>query len=152
MTDRLYASLFYITFVVGSSWIAISAGETLARATLTKLALLPSPENKPSRVDTFLAAQERALQSTTTAKEPLIPSAPSESVGALAKGMDEAEHARPDPAVDENAANDAKHDTAIPESPKPRVAGWSKRLPKRALSPHGETSNHIIMRSLRAEM
>jgi hypothetical protein len=155
MTDRLYASFFYVVFIVGSSWIAISVGETLARSALTKLALLPSQETQPSRVDAFLTARERNTEPVAaTAKEPLIPSAPSVTAGALAKAMDEAEQSRPDPTDDEKASTDAKPEVAVPEAQKPRVAGWSKRLPKRALSiavPE-ETSSHIIMRSLRAQM
>jgi hypothetical protein len=152
MTDRLYASLFYVAFIACSSWIAVSLGEALTRAALTNFALLPSRDARLSRVDTYLAAKERQPEPAgAPVKEPLIPPAPSLKVGELAKAMDEAEEVHPDPVDDEKVGTDPKHETAIPEAQKPRVAGWSKRLPSRAL-PAEETSSHIIMRSLRAEM
>jgi hypothetical protein len=153
MTDRLYASLFYVAFVVGTSWITVSLGETLTRSVLTNMALLPSRDAGTSRVDTFLAAKDRDPRPTTgTAKVPMIPRVPTETAGALARAMDEAETAHPDPIDEEKPGSDAKFEASVPEVQSPRVAGWSKRLPKRALQPAQETSSHIIMRSLRAEM
>lgn len=153
MTNRLCASLFYIAFIAGSSWITVSLGEALTRATLTNFALLPSRDVRPSRVDTYLATKDRDPEpSGATIKEPLIPPAPSVAVGVLAKGMDEAEQGHSEPVDEEKVGADPGHESAIPEAQKPRVAGWSKRLPKRALPATEETSSHIITRSLRAEM
>lgn len=157
MSDRVYASLFYIVLIVGSSWIAVALGEGLTREALTKLALLPSHNSRPSRVEIYMAAQERPDE-PKLAKKPLIPAAPALTVGELAKGMDDAEHTSPEQTSAASASVDAPSPpTAVPEAKKPRVAGWSKRISKRDLAAsdhpaHEETSNRIIMRALRAEM
>jgi hypothetical protein len=159
MSNRLYASIFYIAFIVGSSWITVSLGEAVAREAFTKLALFPSRDARPSRVDTFLAAQERAGEPREAAADALVPLPPTLTIGALAKAMDEAETSHADPMNVESASADTSPPApqlpiAAPEAEKPRVAGWIKRLPKRALTvaPPEENSSNIIMRSLRAEM
>lgn len=142
MSDRVYASIFYIALIIGSSWITVHVGEALTREALTRLALIPSANPKPSRVDAFLAAQQRGTP-PPKASEPLIPAASTVPVGTLAKAMDEAEKPAP-----------ASADIPFSEpsaAPKPRVAGWSRRLPKRDYSAD-ETSGDIVMRTLRAEM
>ncbi|MFA5955222.1 hypothetical protein [Hyphomicrobium sp.] len=151
MSDRVYASIFYIALIVGSSWTAVTVGEAVTREMLTNFALLPPLNARPSRVDTFLALQEQTPV-TQTAKEPLIPTAPTLTIGALAKGMDAAEQTATNQDDAETKAADAASVTVEIKAPKPRVAGWVKRLPKRALSVSEETSSHIIMRTLRAEM
>ncbi|MBS0232472.1 MAG: hypothetical protein JSR99_03190 [Proteobacteria bacterium] len=141
MSDRVYTAIFYIALIMGSSWVTVSVGEALTREALTKLALMPSADPRPSRVDTFLAAQDRATPPQNT-KEPLVPTASSLPVGALAKAMDEAEQSGVPAAAQTPEASDAA---------KPRVAGWSRRLPTHASSAD-ETTGHIIMRTLRADM
>ena len=157
MSNRFYASAFYLAVIFGSSWIAVTIGEALTRDALTRLALIPSSDSRPSRVATFIAAQERPAPAGN-AEKPLVPAAPALSIGALAKGMDDAERA-PVQVVEASAVEPAAVPNDQPaaepiEAPKPRVAGWLKRLPKRtisALSPD-ETSGRIVLRSLRAEM
>jgi hypothetical protein len=155
MSDRLYASAFYVLVIVGSSWFAVSVGEHLTREVLTRLALLPSPNatKPPSRVDTYLAIQDRAA-GPNEAKAPLIPSAPTLAVGDLAKAMDDAEQETDEHATAEAVDVKPTAPAAVPDTPKPRVAGWIKRLPKRAYSAAmpEESSGRIVMRSLRAEM
>jgi hypothetical protein len=143
MSDRAYASIFYIALIVGSSWVAVTVGEALTRQALTGLALIPSPNPQPSRVDTFLAAQQRAAPPQKESA-PLIPTASSVPIATLAKAMDDAEQ----PVLA------GASDTSSPEesgAAKPRVAGWSRRIPKRDFSAD-ETSGDIVMRTLRAEM
>jgi hypothetical protein len=168
MLDRVYASVFYIALIVGSSWVAVSVGEALTRQALTRLSLVRSSDPQPSRIDNFLAAQERPSQSMNR-QEPLIPAANAAPLGTLAKAMDEAETAvaEPDaetqvkntaaPKLEAETVDDASRatDPAVnPIAPKPRVAGWMKRMSKRDASSdrRDETSARIIMRSLRAEM
>jgi hypothetical protein len=143
MSDRVYASVFYIVLIVGSSWAAVTVGEALAREALTRLALVPSLDQRPSRVIVGLAAQEAAqlhAAAPQNAKEALVPAAPSMPVGALAKALDDAEQ-----------NGDREKATTI--VPRPRVADWAKRLAKPAApAPPDESSGHIIMRTLRAEM
>ncbi len=150
MTDRVYASLFYIAVIAGGAWTAVTIGEALTRQALTQLALIPGANSKPSRVDTVLAARDQQSNSPNS-KERLIPADPSLPAGTLAKAMDEAEQSR---SIAEDTTGEAAPVVAIPEAEKPRVAGWSKRLPKRAVSSviPEETSGRLIVRSLRAEM
>jgi hypothetical protein len=146
MSDRVYASIFYIALIVGSSWVAVTVGEALTREALTRLALIPSADPRPSRVDTFLAARERAVPPQNE-KEPLIPTASSSiPIGTLAKAMDDAEQT--DPSASADTA------TSAPAAAKPRVAGWSRRPSKRDFSATAadQTSGQIIMRTLRTEM
>jgi hypothetical protein len=143
MSNRVYASAFYVVLVVGCSWAVVTLGEALAREALTRLALVPSLDQRPSRVTVGLAAQEAAKQhaaSPQNAKEVLVPAAPSTPVGALAKALDDAEH-------------NSDQEKAAAIVVQPRVAGWAKRIPKAAapVAPD-ESSGHIIMRTLRAEM
>ncbi len=169
MLDRVYASIFYIALIVGSSWVAVSVGEALTRQALTRLSLVKSSDPQPSRVDNFLAAQERPSQPMNNKQEPLIPAANAAPLGTLAKAMDDAETAVAEPDAETSAKNtaapkleaetvdEATHatDPAVnPIAPKPRVAGWMKRMSKRESSSdrRDETSARIIMRSLRAEM
>jgi hypothetical protein len=154
MSDRIYASVFYIALIVGSSWVAVTVGEALTRVALTKLSLVEPSEARPTRVDTVLAAQERRAEPDKAAK-PLVPEPSAVSIGALAKAMDDAEQ----PAVQAvNEIAEANNEVppapaVIPEAVKPRVAGWSRRIPKRDLTAaEPESSARIIMRSLRAEM
>ncbi len=153
MSDRVYASIFYIVVIVGGAWTAVTLGEFLAREALTNLALVPGVNSGPSRVDTFLAAQERGATSEN-AKERLIPAATSLPAGTLAKAMDEAEQIGDNPAAKESDTAATTPTVPAPLAEKPRVAGWVKRIPKRALSAvlPDETSGRLIMRSLRAEM
>lgn len=158
MSDRVYASVFYIALIVGSSWVAVTVGEALTRQALSQLTFLPSPYSRPSRVETYLTAQERPAEPPGTSSL-LVPAAPAMTVGALAKAMDDAEQSGVIQ-TDESDADDAPKQTASSSSSatekaeKPRVAGWVKRAPKRpvAISTHEDTSNRLIMRSLRAEM
>jgi hypothetical protein len=144
MSDRVYASVFYIALIVGGSWIVVSVGESLARQALTDLALIPSTDLRPSRVDIALAAQDRAAPGPK-AKEVLTPGAPPMPVGVLAKALDDAEQN----SEQAQAAAAAAGASAI--ITRPRVAGWVKRLPKRIVG-REESSGRIIMRTLRAEM
>ena len=143
MSDRVYASVFYVVLIVGCSWAVVTVGEALARQALTILALVPSLDQRPSRVNVGLAAQEAAQQhaaSPQNAKEVLDPAAPSMPVGALAKALDDAEQ-------------NGEQEQAAAIVLRPRVAGWVKRLPKPAVpAAPDESSGHIIMRTLRAEM
>jgi len=143
MSNRVYAAIFYIALIIGSSWVTVSVGEALTREALTKFALIPSANLRPSRVDTFLAAQDRAMP-PQNAKKPLVPTASSLPVGALAKAMDEAEQSGA-PEASATRPPQALGDV------KPRVAGWSRQLPKRRFSAD-ESTGHIIMRTLRADM
>ncbi len=143
MSDRIYASVFYIVLIVGSSWAAITVTEALAREALTRMALLPSADQRPSRVNVVLAAQEHPV-SPQTSGEALVPAAPSPSVpvGTLAKALDAAEQSN-------------EQVGAMPVAARSRVAGWAKRLSRSAASPRGardESSGRIVTRSLRAEM
>ncbi|MFT3733270.1 MAG: hypothetical protein QM780_17940 [Hyphomicrobium sp.] len=151
MSDRVYVSIFYVVLIIGSSWTAVSLGEMLARDALTNLALLPSSNARPSRVDAYLAANER-IPEPKDVRQPLVPAAPSVTVGALAKAMDDAEHGQSETTNNEGSATSTAIPAVVPEAEKPRVAGWVKRLPKRAVPENEETSGRIIMRSLRAEM
>jgi hypothetical protein len=161
MLDRIYASIFYFALVATGSWLVVTLGEGLARGALAQLAYRPA-EPRVTRVDSVLAAQARVKPLPGRAA-PLVPVVPEIAVGALAREMDEAEHSGlPDAAVTTASLQDepvptnseSRFDEAVPESAKPRVAGWIRRLPKKALSrvDADETSAHIIMRSLRAEM
>jgi hypothetical protein len=157
MSDRVYASVFYIALIVGSSWVAVTVGESLTRQALSQLTFLPSSYGRPSRVDTYLAAQERPDEPLATTRL-LVPAVPAITIGALAKALDDAEQSE-DVQADEAAADDvpkqaASSPSVAEKADKPRVAGWVKRAPKPAvaLSTHEETSNRLIMRSLRAEM
>lgn len=141
MRDRVYVSTLYLALIVGSSWAVINVGEALTREALTHLALLPA-EAPPSRVDTVLAAQQQPAP-LPNARKPLVPAAPSVPLGTLAKAMDEAEQ------PGSNATDDETGET--PEATTPRVAGWSRRLPKRDVTAE-ETTGHIILRTLRAGM
>lgn len=150
MSDRVYSSLFYIALIVASSWIAVTVGEALTREAMTKLALLPSRDPRPSRVATYLAEQKQ-LPAPDTGKTLLIPAAPSMTVGALAKAMDESEQINPITVSTEDPVTDPSPTIT---APKPRVAGWARQAPKRSSSfaEHDETSNRLIMRTLRADM
>lgn len=150
MSDRVYTSLFYIVLIVGSSWAAVTVGEALTREAMTKLALLPSRDPRPSRVDTYLAQQKQAPE-PDIGKAPLIPAAPAMTVGALAKAMDESEKIAP---IDVSTEDPVTDPPAISAGPKPRVAGWIRQVPRRSPSfaQHDETSNRLIMRTLRADM
>nr|HML30933.1 hypothetical protein [Hyphomicrobium sp.] len=154
MTDRIYTSIFYVALIVASSWTVITVGEALTREAITHLALLPSSDLRPSRVETYLTAQVHKT-APEAVKEPIIPAAPPLTVGALAKALDDAEQTN----VGEMDAATPAPETPLPthSAPlvgKPSVAGWIKRVPRRTLSisRHEETSNRIIMRALRAEM
>jgi hypothetical protein len=141
MSDRVYASVFYVVLIVGSSWAAVTVGEALAREALARLALIPSADQHPSRVEAALAAQEHIASPLSSRKEVLIPAAPSMPVGALAKALDDAE---------QNTQEDSEEPKAMPLAARPRVAGWVKRFSRRAEP--SESSGRIIMRTLRAEM
>ncbi len=138
MSDRVYASVFYIVLIVGSSWAVVTVSEGLAREALTRMALIPSADQRPSRVNVVLAAQEHPV-SPQTSGEALVPAAPSPSVsvGTLAKALDDAEQSN-------------EQVKAVSVAARPRVAGWVKRLSKPAAP--DESSGRIVMRSLRAEM
>ena len=154
MSDRVYASLFYIALIVGSSWVAVSVGEALTRQALTRLSLVEPSDPRPSRVDNYLAARERSSQPVDK-QEPLIPAANAAPIGPLAKAMDDAETAVAEPDAEASEDTASTIDSAVtPVAPKPRVAGWSKRISKRDVSSalQDESSSHLIMRSLRAEM
>jgi hypothetical protein len=141
MSDRIYASVFYIVLIVSSSWAVVTVTEALAREALTRMALIPSADQRPSRVNVVLAAQERPV-SPQTSGAALVPAAPSPSVpvGTLAKALDDAEQ-----------SNEQTQST--PTLARPRVAGWVKRLPKAWVpTARDESSGRIVMRSLRAEM
>jgi hypothetical protein len=152
MSDRVYASVFYIALIVGSSWVAVTVGEALTREALIKLSIVEPAEARPTRVETVLAAQGRAPDAAGAVK-PLVPEPATLPVGILAKAMDDAERTS-DPAADDAAGQDREvAKAAVPEAVKPRVAGWSKRLSKRDISTaEPETSARIIMRSLLAQM
>lgn len=144
MSNRFYASLFYIALIVASSWTVVTVGEALAREALTKLARAPSSERRPTRVNVVLASQ-KAIAAPSQARDVIVPKAPSIALGDLAKGLDEAEQIN-------------KQDT-MGVAVRPRVAGWVKRIPKRAIpeelprrAASEDSSGRIIMRSLRAEM
>jgi hypothetical protein len=154
MSDRVYASMLYLVVIIGAAWAAVTLGEALTRAALTQLALIPLDyTQRPSRVDAYMAEQSRApdLQNE---KQPLIPAAPTLQAGALAKAMDEAEEVTNADGQTGNEPAESAPVVQVPEAEKPRVAGWVRRIPKRALSAvvPDETSGRIIMRSLRAEM
>lgn len=136
MSDRVYASMLYVVLIVGSSWAVVTVTEALAREALTRMALIPAADQRPSRVNVVLAAQEHPV-SQQTSGEVLVPAAPSVPVGALAKALDDAEQ-----------TGEQEKATAI--ILRPRVAGWAKRLSKPAAA--DESSGRIIMRALRAEM
>lgn len=145
MSDRVYASLFYIALIVASSWTVVSIGETLAREALAQLALAPSSKSRPTRVNVVLASQKN-IAAPEKAGDAIVPKAPSISAGELAKALDEAEH------------ND-KQSKTMGAITRPRVAGWVRRIPRRAIpedqprrSVSEDSSGHIIMRALRAEM
>ncbi len=143
MSDRIYASVFYIVLIVGSSWAAVTISEALAREALTRMALMPSADQRPSRVNVVLAAQERAV-SPQISGESVVPATPSPSVpvGTLAKALDDAEQ-----------STEQVSDAAAPV--RPRVAGWVKRLSRPVSSSAAarvESSGRIVTRSLRAEM
>jgi hypothetical protein len=154
MSDRLYASILYVLVIIGAAWVAVALGEALTRAALTQLALVTLDyTQRPSRVDVYMAEQDHA-PTPQNAKQPLIPAAPALQVGALAKAMDEAEQVANDDEQAGNAPSESAPVAQVPESERPRVAGWVKRIPKRALSAvdPGETSGRLILRSLQAEM
>lgn len=152
MSDRVYASVFYIALIVSSSWVAVTVGEGLTRVALTKLSLVEPSGPRPTRVETVLAAQERGAEPDKMAK-PLVPEPSTVPLGALAKAMDDSERSIAQPVSDTADVNSDIPPPAIPAAVKPRVAGWSKRIPKRDVSAvESETSARIIMRSLRAEM
>ncbi|MBS0249851.1 MAG: hypothetical protein JSR78_02165 [Proteobacteria bacterium] len=150
MSNRVYSSLFYIALIVASSWIAVTVGEALTREAMTKLALLPSRDPRPSRVATYLAEQKQAPEHDAS-KSLLIPAAPAMTVGALAKAMDESEQSDPLNVSTQDPVTDPSPNTI---APKPRVAGWVRKAPKRSpsLAEHNETSNRLIMRTLRADL
>lgn len=150
MSNRVYTSLFYIALIVGSSWIAVTVGEALAREAMTKLALLPSRDPRPSRVETYLAEQKQAPEPKAD-KTLLIPTAPVMTVGALAKAMDESEQIN---SIDVSTNGPVTDPSPNAAAPKPRVAGWMRQAPRRSpsLAEHNETSNQLIMRTLRAGM
>jgi hypothetical protein len=145
MSNRFYASLLYIALIVASSWTVVTIGEALAREALTKLALAPSSERRPTRVNAVLASQ-KTIVSPSRARDVIVPKAPSIAFGDLAKGLDEAEQ-------------NNKQSKTMGVVVRPRVAGWVKRINKRAIAEEQprravseDTSGRIIMRSLRAEM
>ena len=145
MSNRFYASLFYIALIVASSWTVVTVGEALAREALTKLARAPSSERRPTRVNVVLASQ-KAIAAPSQARDVIVPKAPSIALGELAKGLDEAEQVN-------------KQDRTMGVAVRPRVAGWVKRIPKRAIpeelprrAASEDSSGRIIMRTLRAEM
>lgn len=150
MSNRVYTSLFYIALIIGSSWIAVTVGEALTREAMTQLALLPSRDPHPSRVETYLAYQKQAPE-PKAGKTLLIPAAPAMTVGALAKAMDESEQINPINVSTEDPVTNPSPNTA---APKPRVAGWVRQAPRRtpSLAEHDETSNRLILRTLRADM
>ncbi|WP_339081703.1 hypothetical protein [Hyphomicrobium sp. ghe19] len=145
MSNRFYASLFYIVLIVASSWTVVTVGEALAREALTKLARAPSSEQRPTRVNVVLASQ-KAIVSRSQARDVIVPKAPSIAFGELAKGLDEAEQ-------------NNKQFKTMGVVVRPRVAGWVKRIPRRAIpedqprrAASEDSSGRIIVRSLRAEM
>ncbi|WP_290993561.1 hypothetical protein [Hyphomicrobium sp.] len=145
MSDRVYASLFYIALIVASSWTVVTVGEGLAREALAQLALAPSSKSRPTRVNVVLASQKN-IAGPEKAGDVIVPKAPSISAGELAKALDEAEH------------ND-KQTKTMGTIVRPRVAGWVRRIPRRAIpedqprrAVSEDSSGHIIMRALRAEM
>jgi len=145
MSNRVYASLFYIVLIVASSWTVVTVGEALAREALTKLALAPSSKSRPMRVNVVLASQKK-ITAPEKVGDVIVPKAPLMSVGELAKALDEAEH------------ND-KPSKTMGAIAQPRVAGWVRRIPKRAIPYEAprralseDSSGRIIMRALRAEM
>ncbi|MGO4681974.1 hypothetical protein [Hyphomicrobium sp. 2TAF46] len=145
MSDRIYASLFYIALIVASSWTVVTVGEALAREALARLALAPSSKIRPTRVNVVLASQKN-IAGPGKAGDVIVPKAPSISAGELAKALDEAEH------------ND-KQSKTMGAIARPRVAGWVRRIPRRAIpedqprrAVSEDSSGHIIMRALRAEM
>lgn len=150
MSDRVYASLFYIALIVASSWTVVTVGEGLAREALAQLALAPSSKSRPTRVNVVLASQKniagKNIAGPEKAGDVIVPKAPSISAGELAKALDEAEH------------ND-KQTKTMGTIVRPRVAGWVRRIPRRAIpedqprrAVSEDSSGHIIMRALRAEM
>jgi len=145
MSNRFYASLFYIALIVASSWTVVTVGEALTREALTKLALAPSSERRPTRVNVVLASQ-KSIAAPSKARDVIVPKAPSIPFDQLAKGLDEAEQ-------------NNKQFKTMGIVVRPRVAGWVKRIPRRAIPEEPQrraisedSSGHIIMRSLRAEM
>lgn len=154
MSDRIYTSIFYVALIIASSWTVITVGEALTREAITQLALLPSSDARPSRVESYLAAQQHGA-APAAAKDPLIPTAPALTVGALAKALDDAEQMNVSEANAQTPAPETQPLVrAVPQVAKPSVAGWVKRVPRRTLSisRHEETSNRIIMRALQAAM
>ena len=145
MSDRVYASLFYIVLIVASAWTVVTIGEALAREALTQLALSPAKKSRPTRVNMVLASQKEVPPSRRPG-DVIVPKAPSISAGELAKALDEAEHNGKQPYQPVNPVVRA------------RVAGWEKRVPKRELPEYqvrrtvDESSGRLIMRALRAEM
>ncbi|WP_045837282.1 hypothetical protein [Hyphomicrobium sp. 99] len=145
MSNRVYASLFYIVLIVASSWTVVTVAEALAREALTKLALAPSAKSRPTRVNVVLTSQKQ-VGFPQKAGDPVVPKAPAISAGELAKALDEAEHTD-------------KQSKTMGVVVRPRVAGWVKRIPKRAIpedqprrAVSEESSGRIIMRALRADM
>lgn len=145
MSDRVYASLFYIALIVASSWTVVTIGERLGREALAQLALAPSSKSRLTRVNVVLASQKN-IATPEKAGDVIVPNAPSISAGELAKALDEAEH------------NDKQFKT-MGAIARPRVAGWVRRIPRRAIpedqprrAVSEDSSGHIIMRALRAEM
>lgn len=126
----------------------------MTREAITQLALLPSSDARPSRVESYLTAQQHGA-APAAAKDPLIPTAPALTVGALAKALDDAEQMNVSEANAQTPAPETQPLVrAVPQVAKPSVAGWVKRVPRRTLSisRHEETSNRIIMRALQAAM
>ncbi len=145
MSDRVYASLFYIALIVASSWTVVTVGEALAREALTKLSLAPAKKSRPTRVNVVLASQKHVPPSPRPG-DVIVPKAPSISAGQLAKALDEAEH-------------NGKPYRSLGVVVKPRVAGWERRAPRREITEYQarrasseDSSGHIIVRALRAEM
>ncbi|RUP08660.1 MAG: hypothetical protein EKK38_12990 [Hyphomicrobium sp.] len=130
---------------MASSWTVVTVGEGLAREALAQLALAPSSKSRPTRVNVVLASQKN-IAGPEKAGDVIVPKAPSISAGELAKALDEAEH------------ND-KQTKTMGTIVRPRVAGWVRRIPRRAIpedqprrAVSEDSSGHIIMRALRAEM
>ncbi len=123
----------------------MTIGEALAREALAQLALAPSSKSRPTRVNVVLASQKN-IAGPEKAGDVIVPKAPSISAGELAKALDEAEH------------ND-KQSKTMGAIVRPRVAGWVRRIPRRTIpddpprrAVSEDSSGHIIMRALRAEM
>jgi hypothetical protein len=163
--DRIFATIIYIALVASGSCLVVTLGKGLASDALAQIAFHPA-ETRVTRVERVLAAKAQDLPIAQTAAR-VVPIVPPIAVGDLARGMDEAEHSSSQPGQLGTAVTTAsittepgpanmtdRFDEAVPDYVKPRVAGWIRRLPKKALSRSDadETSAHIIMRSLRAEM